>query len=375
VTDYYLLSTYPAEGSGNVGDHLISDSAIELIRHVKGNVTFKVVFRGEDLAPYLEDVNQCRAVIMPGFAVRDPMYPRVYALTERLSDITVPLIPVGAGWSHFPGDYEACRSFAFTEATARFLRLIGDQVSLFACREWLTCQLLSRHGLTNTRMVGDCAWYHLPSIGMPMRRPTAIRQVAFTTPHRKLYQTQAISVLRMIVDLFREARVLCVLQSAPTAGDASIIREAQLLGCEVMYAGHDIDKLQAYEACDLHIGYRLHGHLAFLRKRTPSVLLCEDSRGLSASYTLGGGGFSAFQRAVSAHLLPNTIWSIRGVRTLLSAGVSPFREVLPDDGLPARLRQFLLEEAATDWRRYIGIGHVIDEAFCNDMVPFLRTIP
>lgn len=49
----------------------------------------------------------------------------------------------------------------------------------------------------------------------------------------------------------------------------------------------DVNKLDFYQDCDLHIGYRVHAHLYFISQRTPSILINEDGRGLGMGVSLG----------------------------------------------------------------------------------------
>lgn len=45
--------------------------------------------------------------------------------------------------------------------------------------------------------------------------------------------------------------------------------------------------MDVYDDMDLHIGYRLHGHISFLRRRKPPVLLVEDARSYGLAHTPG----------------------------------------------------------------------------------------
>ena len=59
------------------------------------------------------------------------------------------------------------------------------------------------------------------------------------------------------------------------------------LGFSELHLYGDVTNLDVYDDMDLHIGYRLHGHISFLRRRKPSVLLVEDARSYGLAHTPG----------------------------------------------------------------------------------------
>jgi len=116
---------------------------------------------------------------MPAFAIRDlPMYPETYRLTEDLSDIAPPLVPFGSNYNVYPGDETTRERLAYSEETRRFLEHVADQVDEFSCREYHTCQVLENHGIDNTVMTGDPAWFDPDRIGDRMARPGRVHPAA-----------------------------------------------------------------------------------------------------------------------------------------------------------------------------------------------------
>lgn len=380
---YTILTTFPAHASGNVGDSLITHSAIEILKHEKGESDFRVFFREDDLGDHLDTINRSRAIIMPGFAIRDHMYPMVYRFVDNLEQIHVPLIPLGAGWKSFPGDFDDLRQFRYSPETAEFLRYISRQVNKFACREYMTCRVLRNHGIDNAIMVGDCAWYDMSSLGRRMKRPNSIGKLVFTTPHRPAYLSQAKAIVRMLSELFPEAKKYCVLQSVPTGHESEIAEFSRTRGFQVRQASHHVENLSFYQSCDLHVGYRVHGHLAFLRLRNPSVLINEDGRGLGFSYTLGIGGFDAVSRRFAYPPLSKIIFLKEAFRMafwgVLRRAVAPApqfcSQAVTDVSISDTIRGFLEEELSSGFRRYVGVSELIDDTYVQAMRNFLHTIP
>lgn len=103
---YTILTSFPEVGCGNIGDKLIEVAIKQIIAHERGETEFLTLFREDDLSNDLDNINQTKAVLMPGFPIRDvPMYPGVYKLVDQLSQIKVPLIPIGSNWNVYPGDF------------------------------------------------------------------------------------------------------------------------------------------------------------------------------------------------------------------------------------------------------------------------------
>lgn len=363
---YTILTT---KKSGNVGDQLIVESAKSLIRHIKGNVDFLEFFREDDLTENVDKINETKAVIMPHFGLRDPdMHPRTYHLTKDLKQIKVPLIPIGIGWKGFPGDAETLRTLKYSENTNKFLNYISSQVDVLLCREYYTCQILANHGITNTVMGGDCAWYNIKNIGMEMKKPESIEKLVFTTPYLPIYLEQAKKMINMLAKLFPKATKYCSFHAGldVISTDKELAEYAKKCNFQIKDVSNDTKKIEFYQDCDLHVGYRCHGHIAFLQNRIPSVLLNEDGRGVGFSYTFGVGGFDAFRRKPNS--IFKTIGNVSG-RSLIS------KQIEADPVVDKKILQFLEEELKSGFRRFVGLPKFIDETYEKTMKPFIESIP
>lgn len=391
---YTILTTFPkGRGSANVGDQLIEISLKALIEREKGGVQFTTIFREEPLEPYLEEIHRSHAILLPAFAIRDnPVYPGCYRLAEDKSSIRVPLIPVGANWNTYPGDAESRETVEYSRETTDFLREIAGQVSTFSCREYHVCHVLKRHGIVNTLMTGDPAWYDSDFFGISLHRPREVRRMVFSPPLSPFYEEQAKELLVMLSELYPRAERICAMHLADAwinpftdrrpCNDASmdetvarknanLRRFAQSQGFEVREVAGDVKNIGFYQHCDLHVGYECHAHLAFLRWRRPSVLIAEDARGVGFNYTLDVGGFDGFCRtqreAKGSVQAGGTSGYCVDERTYAKA---PY-----DLTLPHRIRQFLREENTSGFRRYAGVARFIDETYETVMQPFLQGIP
>jgi hypothetical protein len=103
--------------------------------------------------------------------------------------------------------------------------------------------------------------------------------------------------MRMLRSRYKDVERVCVFHRGLRAdrftrrresvANRSLAAAASALGFKVVDAAFDLQRIDFYKEADLHVGYRVHAHLAFLSYRRPSLLICEDGRGLGQAETLG----------------------------------------------------------------------------------------
>lgn len=383
---YTVLSTFPSHASGNVGDKLLEEQVKHLIQKERGVNNFNIVFRERDFSSTLDQLNESEAILLPAFAIREPIYPDTYRLTENLDDIEPPIIPVASNWSHYPGDELGNETHEYQSETVRFLQQLANQPELngFTTRDLYTKRILERHGF-DAHLVGDLGWYHDDYLGHDMRVPDNIDHVVMTTPHNSHYVEQAEEIMDMLVDEYPEATHTCSFHSQLSPSDKRLRALAEERGFEIVLASHDTSNLEFYDNCDLHVGYRLHGHISFLRRRLPSVLIGEDGRGNGFNATLGTAGFPATRRRLGPRTA-ETVQSFsetlagKGLRKLVQKqgwSPRPYRELIapPDPKVPEKIRQFLQQEEADGFESYKAVPELFDETYENAMKPFLQSLP
>ena len=180
----------------NMGDFLITQRAKELLTHLRPEHTLLQLPHWESLDPHLDQLNRSAAVIIlggPGYQPR--FYPGVYRLTQDLARITVPIIPLGLGWKGYPGDWETVRNYRFTGESLQALRRIAAGTPYLGCRDHLSREVLRRNGIPNGLVTGCPTWFHLPSLGQPLRTPRTVSALVVTPAQRAMYQQQSIELL------------------------------------------------------------------------------------------------------------------------------------------------------------------------------------
>ena len=178
---YTIVSTYPEEGSKNIGDKLITEATKRAIRHVKGEVDFHTVWREQDWDMVRPDVQDSDAVVFACLAIRDRMK-QVYPYLGHVVDSGVPFGILASGTSLRPGQLRA-DLYSFSNEDAHLLRRASEQALFWGTRGVLTQQFCERHGVKNAQFTGDIAFTDERFEGRSFERGRAIKRIAISDPH------------------------------------------------------------------------------------------------------------------------------------------------------------------------------------------------
>ncbi|WP_159462218.1 polysaccharide pyruvyl transferase family protein [Halobacillus sp. Marseille-P3879] len=291
---YLLLSTYGEKGSRDSGDDLICKSLTRLIRRAKGKKLGVDVFSlVDDSVETVTDISKYRAVIVP--ALRPIVQgskllpPKRSLLLQQAKEHQVPVYVIGAGWGSYPGTFrQAKNQKIIKEDKAQLIGLDG----LISTRDFTTEVLLRSNRIPCYGTTGDCALFETTSIGQTPQLPETVKNVALSLPRNRRHWSACYRLALRIKEEFSCDVYITVHEyygefSAliPSNWDRHKVYIKDLSG--------GAEKLSFYKQCDAHIGFRLHAHIWFLRKRKPSLLIAEDGRGMGTLMTLTGLGYSA----------------------------------------------------------------------------------
>lgn len=273
----------------NIGDFLITDRAKSLIEEFVDKEVV-ILDRTKELNSKLDLINKSRFIVLCGGPAYAPnIYKGIYPLVNDLSLIKVPIIPFGLGWCGRPTGEPL--SFSFNEESESFLRKIHSEIKSSSCRCNVTEKVLKNNGFDNVTMTGCPVWYHLPSIGKKFKKINTVKRIVFTTAADPKLIKQTVSLIKVISRQFPEAKIIMTYHRGIFPDKHTTIRAtmgylAMALGAKfvdskisIKDVAYDLKKLDFYDNCDFHIGYRVHAHLYFLSKRLPSLLINEDGRG------------------------------------------------------------------------------------------------
>lgn len=273
----------------NIGDYLIVDRATQLLlKYVDEDIVKLDRFQPVD--EHLETINKAKCLILCGGpAYARNIYPGVYPIVDDLSKVKVPIVPFGLGWAGSPMNHP--EKFRFDDQAAEFLKRVHGAIETSSCRDVLTESVVKQNGFENVTMTGCPVWYHLDSIGKEFEEKSEIKKVVITTPASQKLVKQTLKVVRLTKKQFPGAKLYLSFHRGIFPGKGTGYRKSLAYismcigaffikpGIKVTNVAHDLRRLDYYDGCDFHIGYRVHAHLYFLSKRMPSVLINEDGRG------------------------------------------------------------------------------------------------
>lgn len=290
----------------NVGDYLITDRALTLLHTVAPEYDY---IKYPIWKPFndLNFVNKSKGIIIlggPGFQM--DMYPQVYKLSLNLHSIEVPIYILGSGWKGVPGDATTEKLYRFSDSSKTLLDRMEKTHAGISCRDQKTWRVLKNNGYRNVTMTGCPVWYDIPSLNKEFMIPESIQKIIFTPAQNPAYADQSMAVMRLIKNTYPHAHVTVSFHrgigkddeytpESDAANTKNLAGAAEALGFEAVDVSYDADKLYIYDTYDLHIGYRVHGHLYFLSKRLPSVLIHEDGRGNGVTELLKTPGVNAYR--------------------------------------------------------------------------------
>ncbi|MCD6579350.1 polysaccharide pyruvyl transferase family protein [bacterium] len=275
----------------NIGDFFITDRAIRLLKYSRPDEEFVVIPYWESLDEKLEFVNSSKGIVILGGPGYQPqMYPKIYKLTKTLDDIKVPIIPLGLGWKGYPGDEFTLKHYRFTESSIELLKKM-ERNNPLSCRDALSEKALQANNIKRTVMTGCPTWYALSKINNDFSPPKKVRTIVFTPPQKEMYYGQSLNILKMLKRVLPDSKIFISFHRGLKTDKFTSKNEAEEIsmyidrikeiskGFKILDTSYDLKRIDFYDNCDLHIGYRVHAHLNFLSRYAPSFLINEDGRG------------------------------------------------------------------------------------------------
>ena len=377
--DYYVVLTGAKK---NIGDFLITYRCEKLLEKIRPDRELIKLNHWENLQDNLELINRSKGIIIfggPGY--QRNMYPGTYKLVENLEDIKVPIIPLGLGWKGVPGDNESLRNYVFRENSLKLLKKIEKESPALSCRDYYTKKAISNNGFKNALMTGCPVWYDIDSLGKEMNLPDKVKRVVYTPAQDIIFKNQSVEVMKLLKLKFPIAEIYCsfhrgmgIVDEFTKEWDAKntsyLAEEAKKIGLIPIDVSYDLKKMEElYDKCDFHVGYRVHGHIYFLSKRKPSILIHEDGRGRGVSEALNIFGVDGFERT--------SLGSFSEGVTIPKVG-GGLRKVFPplkeSDLTIEVLERYLDEEIENGFLRFSGVDKIIDKNY-KIMETFLKKLP
>jgi len=306
----------------NIGDAFVFDSTLKLLNFTKLRTLTISEFREEDVDRLREEFDY---VVLRGsnYIHSEMNWECAEAVLKRLG---LPVLAFGIG-AQAPVDGR----IELSESTKNVLRLISDSTESVGVRGAYTAQVLSDLGIRNARIIGCPTAFRkndpelkisLPKvdevrkIGLTIRRevsPAYARDIRqYLTFHRNLIKSFA---GRFETTLFAQGEIeekKLVLgtqdqkeEAISSLKDNSWVSQwymdedvERLYRTRLFYSDVVADYDAAVSACDLVLGYRLHGNLMALANGIPSIYFTYDSRTREFADTFKIPSFDVFSDKV-----------------------------------------------------------------------------
>ena len=313
----------------NAGDHLIGFRARELLRkYVDEDI--QVVDRKSVSDETYALFNRARVVLLCGGpAWQREVYPKVYPIERER--ITSRLVPMGLGWKAPAG--KAPETFKFQPEAQAFVDDVHAAIPYSSARDPVTVAMLNHAGVSNVAMTGCPAWYALERFEQRYAHTEEVKNLVLSMP--AIMQPGVDELMDWLTLRFPKARRTAafhhgILPNTTPAGRktgmefARFSAKAVSRGWRVTGLANSLRKMRKlYNESDFHIGYRVHAHLYCLSRRTPSILINEDIRGVGQARALRapvlnieGANIEHIKAAVEAHFETRGAGVTRSVETM-----------------------------------------------------------
>ena len=324
MKDQYVILT---GSKNNAGDYLIKYRAKQLFSDLRPDREIIDINGWEQLnTDKLSVINQSKALIlMGGPALIENMVPKVYALTNNLEDIKVPIIMMGIGWKSQKGNWEDTYSYPLNNKTISLLKKINNSGYQSSVRDYHTLNAIRFNGFNNFLMTGCPAYYDKDYINKELQFKE-INKVAFSlgvsfvesSSMEKLMKENILACKNKFKD--KEFEVIFhhsldrrkfkdVYQSSSNHVNKHNNFVEWLEKNNVKFidiSGSAENLINYYNNIDLHIGYRVHAHIFMNSITKKSILISEDGRAKGVKGAIGGivlDGYLDFQQSYFSRVL------------------------------------------------------------------------
>lgn len=269
-----LVSTWPEFGSRNVGDWLITESTRQAILREAPDSLVRSIWREAPRAELGRQLGDCDVVFFSYLAIRRNLE-KVYPNIDLILASGLPIVAVGAGASVHTLARGHLRSL-LTNRTIDLLFELSQRAVVFTTRGHLTQLLVDDVGLEGVAYTGDIA-FNQPLVRREFTAPKDILTIGISSPHRFLeYEASVFALQFGLKQIFPAAKIHFLVH-----GKDSALRFKKFLPDTAVFDLTESkgEPFSAYERLDLHVGFRVHGHVSALVRGTPSLLLEQDGRG------------------------------------------------------------------------------------------------
>ncbi|WMN48318.1 polysaccharide pyruvyl transferase family protein [Vibrio alginolyticus] len=378
---YYVILT---GSKNNAGDYLIKYRAKQLFSDLRPDRDIIDIDGWKSFdEDTLELVNGAQALIlMGGPALQRDMYPKVYPLTDDLSEIKAPIVLMGVGWKSLSGNWEDTQNYELSLQTKTLLTRISSDGMTNSVRDYHTLNVMQRNGVERTLMTGCPATYVKNMFDKSIVNKVKIEKVAFSlgvsfleSPEMERQMKATILRLRDRFPIPSQFEVVFHHSTKTEFLNTHNAKRNHLNGHlefiswledkkidYVDISGSADNLIEYYSSVDMHVGYRVHAHIFMNSISKPSILISEDGRGKALDKVFGGCNIDGFSRVKSS------LYSKIKRKLKLSSGY------LVDENIDVEVLNMIEYELNNDMPRLRKTRNVINDNY-KVMNDFIVSLP
>ncbi|MDE6252010.1 MAG: polysaccharide pyruvyl transferase family protein [Lachnospiraceae bacterium] len=291
----------------NAGDFLITKRSIELLKHCIKDSDIEVINRLNSCDSIVDKLNSADVLVWGGGPLFQPnIYPKSIPFVTNLEKVTVPQFSIGLGWKGQNLQDEQVYSYKLSGETLKFVdKMIGSNFNI-GCRDFFTIRMLKNNGINKCSMVGCPAWYDLNSVNKlnVNKKIGEVKKICISDPWRYSSYYQVVELVELLRNRFSKSKIYLIYHRGNTLNECGTecFNEIQILeeklkryNVESVNISGSAEKLDIYDDCDLHIGWRVHAHIYNMSIRNISILIEEDARGGGFNEIVGMQSIKAYK--------------------------------------------------------------------------------
>ncbi|KAB2823160.1 polysaccharide pyruvyl transferase family protein [Aliivibrio finisterrensis] len=355
-----VISTYPKQGSKNIGDQLITRAVVDLLKKHHQDAVIETFWRAADWDDVKKGIEESDIIVFACLIIREKMNVIEYPYIGNILDLNKPISIVSAGTSlHVHRLGQDIYNY-LSQDSIELLKKLDNVAISFSTRGYLTQSLCKRIGLNNVTFGGDVAFCETKCYGKSFEKRKKIKDIVISDPHHEeFYLKSFLTLIEEVKISFPDSNIKIALHGVNRLIE-NFARENDIPYIRI-YEDPEAG-LRVYDQVDMHIGFRVHAHVSALARRKYSYLLEQDGRGGEYGLTIDKRISTPNFRTMSMNPLRRILHKIRLVNNITV-------DTIPAQALVAMIKQ----DEAQGFEKFIGLEHKLDE-FSDNINNQIKTL-
>ena len=314
----------------NGGDYLFTAKGIEISKKFLGenNVTYVNAITYDTDKFLIDEYDSLIVIGGPLYCERlltKGAFPLIYDAMDKGKKIFF----LGAGNYLSDDKDEIIWNELFHGEVKEMLQYINNN-GILGCRDYLSQRILLNNGFNNVIMTGCPVWYYdnvedrtkLPSIHKIIFSDAGVTKDGDIAKEKYV---QTINLLKYLSKKFTGIQLVYSFNNGIETKysyrfNTKVLSFLKESGISYIDLSGTADKFALYDDFDLHIGYRLHSHMYSISHKIPSILICEDARGIGYNKVFGLENIKCYEDTEKGYI--NNPYLIQQLNAVLDEEIS-----------------------------------------------------